>query len=210
MESFSDEELSRQLSEASEDSFASANDEFLPYDQSIEPIATEEEAAEYAELVAQEEEEEETLWSRFSGEDAVVNWCQCSNCSLEFVVKHEECRCCKEVNRCVEKMEELEMDDCILLHPGFADVCLNKWVLQIAGIGLKTRENKSYTAMNAWEDRAENEFLRAVAYRQFVRLVWEYVGASNRLPLPCCVYNRIRKTFPMAEKSEYKGYEEDV
>lgn len=103
MESFSDEELSRQLSEASEDSFASANDEFLPYDQSIEPIATEEEAAEYAELVAQEEEEEETLWSRFSGEDAVVNWCQCSNCSLEFVVKHEECRCCKEVNRCVEK-----------------------------------------------------------------------------------------------------------
>lgn len=74
MESFSDEELSRQLSEASEDSFASANDEFLPYDQSIEPIATEEEAAEYAELVAQEEEEEETLWSRFSGEDAVVNW----------------------------------------------------------------------------------------------------------------------------------------
>ena len=34
--------------------------------------------------------------------------------------------------------------------------------------------------------------LPSVAYRQFVRLVWEYVGKSNRLPLPCCVYNAIK------------------
>ena len=39
-------------------------------------------------------------------------------------------------------------------------------------------------------------FLLSVAYRQFVRLVWEYVGKSNRLPLPCFVYNAIRSAFP--------------
>ena len=51
-------------------------------------------------------------------------------------------------------------------------------------------------------------FLRSVAYRQFVRLVWEYVGKSNRLPLPCCVYNSIRSAFPTAEE-HYHGYEEE-
>ena len=51
-------------------------------------------------------------------------------------------------------------------------------------------------------------FLRSVAYRQFVRLVWEYVGKSNRLPLPCCVYNAIRSAFPTAQ-DQYHGYEEE-
>ena len=51
-------------------------------------------------------------------------------------------------------------------------------------------------------------FLRSVAYRQFVRLVWEYVGKSNRLPLPCCVYNAIRSAFPTAEH-QYHGYGEE-
>lgn len=51
-------------------------------------------------------------------------------------------------------------------------------------------------------------FLRSVAYRQFVRLVWEFVGKSNRLPLPCCVYNAIRSAFPTADH-QYHGYEEE-
>ena len=77
MSSVFDEELSdlcnEQSSEASDDSFGSANEDlalvaiegeaagedFLPYDQTMEPIATEEEAAEYDEQIAQEEEEEE-------------------------------------------------------------------------------------------------------------------------------------------------------
>ena len=84
--------------------------------------------------------------------------CKCSNCSLEFVVKHEECRCCLEVNRCVERMEEVEKEgDCITSHPGFADVCLNRWVLHTAGIGLKTRQKRSYATMLTHGDRAEHE-----------------------------------------------------
>ena len=61
-------------SETSEGSFHSAKEYFLPYDESIEPIATEQEAAHYAEQVAEEEEEEEILWSRFAGEESVEHW----------------------------------------------------------------------------------------------------------------------------------------
>ena len=84
--------------------------------------------------------------------------CKCSNCSLEIVVKHEECRCCMEVNRCVERMDELERKgDCIISHPGFSDVCLNRLVLHTASIGLKTKNKKSYTTMLAQSDTAEHE-----------------------------------------------------
>ena len=70
----SSESSQEQSSEASDDSFVSANEDLLPYDENIEPIATKKEAAEYQEQVAQEEEEDEMLWSRFSGEEDVENW----------------------------------------------------------------------------------------------------------------------------------------
>ena len=51
--------------------------------------------------------------------------------------------------------------------------------------------------------------MRSVAYRQYVRLVYEYIGASRRIPLPNCVYNSIRKAFPNTD-GEYTGYEEEA
>jgi hypothetical protein len=71
-------EASSISSEHLEDSFYSASEEFFPYNdnvESVEPIATEQEAAVYAVKLAQEEEEEEILWSRFSGEDKFVYIC---------------------------------------------------------------------------------------------------------------------------------------
>ena len=38
-------------------------------------------------------------------------------------------------------------DGCITLHPGFQDVCLNKHVLEIAALSLKTKAGKSYRTM---------------------------------------------------------------
>lgn len=51
-------------------------------------------------------------------------------------------------------------------------------------------------------------FLRSVAYRQYVRLVYEYVGASRRILLPNCGYNSIWQAFPNVD-GEYTGYEEE-
>lgn len=78
--------------------------------------------------------------------------CKCGNCSLEVVVKPGECRCCFEVDRCVEKMEGIDMDgECITEHVGFFSVCLDEWVLDVASVGLKTRKKKSYSS-----NRGEN------------------------------------------------------
>lgn len=88
----------------------------------------------------------------------IVRRCQYSDCSLTCVVRAEECRCCMEVNLCTERMEEVDKDgQCITMHPGFDSVCLNRWVLQTAGTGLKTKLKKSYTTMLTLGDRAVAE-----------------------------------------------------
>lgn len=63
------------LSDASEGSFILVTWDFVPYEESIEPEANEEEAAQHAMQVAEEEEEEQILLSRFSGEADIREWC---------------------------------------------------------------------------------------------------------------------------------------
>ncbi|CAH3017910.1 unnamed protein product, partial [Porites evermanni] len=48
--------------------------EFGPYDDSCEPLATEEEAADYNERVHREEEEEQQFQRRYSGEVPANEW----------------------------------------------------------------------------------------------------------------------------------------
>ena len=48
--------------------------EFVPYDDSCEPLATEEEAADYNERVHCEEEEEQQYQQRYSGEVPAKEW----------------------------------------------------------------------------------------------------------------------------------------
>ena len=40
-------------------------------------------------------------------------------------------------------MSEVEREgDCVTIHPGFQDVCLNRWVLEVASLTLKTKRPK--------------------------------------------------------------------
>ena len=43
--------------------------------------------------------------------DVYYNRCKCINCSLEFVVQHEECGYCMAVDRCRDRMREVQKDD---------------------------------------------------------------------------------------------------
>ncbi|KAM7425176.1 hypothetical protein ABFA07_023361 [Porites harrisoni] len=178
--------------------------EFAPYDDSCEPLATEEEAADYNERVHREEEEEQQFQRRYSGEVPANEWCSCSNCYVSRVTKAQEC------DRCEEVMEETIGDRtvCITLHPGFERVCLNRHVLEVAALGLKTRAGKSYTTVRGQSNKSDDEFLRSVAYCQFTRLLWSYIGSSRRYPLPCCAYNKIRKQFP-SQNGHYRGFEDE-
>ena len=105
---------------------------FRPYDDNIEPIASAEEIVEYEETVAQEGEEN-SLQQRFNANVEVtviftvltivvceLRRCECGNCSLDLLVKPEECRCCMEIQQCRNKMFEYEdgkNEKCILEHP---------------------------------------------------------------------------------------------
>ena len=60
--------------ELSEDSFHSATEDYIPYEEDLEPIPSEEEAEAYALEKDREDEEEQTLLSRFSGEEDVADW----------------------------------------------------------------------------------------------------------------------------------------
>lgn len=61
--------------------------------------------------------------------------------------------CCTEMEDCVESlrskivMENLapgQVLTCITDHPGFADVCISKWALRVAGGKFMTRNHERY------------------------------------------------------------------
>ena len=125
----------------------------------------------------------------------------------------EECRCCTEMEECMQKASSYSQDNseqvnCVTEHPGFDEVCLKQWVVEVAGISLRNKNGKRYTTLLNQGRTSKNEFCRAVSYRQFIRFVYGYTGYSKRYPLPCCSYNAIRKRFT-AEISgdDYHGYE---
>lgn len=52
-----------------------------------------------------------------------------------------------EYDRCREKMQEIDQEeDCITDHEAFSSVCLDRWVLKVAGVGLKAKAKKSYSS----------------------------------------------------------------
>ena len=60
--------------------------EFAPYDDSCEPLATEEEAADYNERVHREEEGEQQFQGRYSGEVPANEWyCIIMECRFIFL-----------------------------------------------------------------------------------------------------------------------------
>ena len=76
--------------------------------------------------------------------------CECGNCSLDLLVKHEECRCCMEIQACRDKMFRFETEEsskCIREHRGFNEICLNEWVLEHAALGLKTKGRRNYASV---------------------------------------------------------------
>ena len=49
-------------------------------------------------------------------------------------------------------------------------------------------------------------YLRAIAYREYTRLVYGYLG-KKRIPLPACAYSAIRKAFKTDEDEESAGFQ---
>ena len=65
--------------------------------------------------------------------------CHCGNCKA--MPTGEECICCCEIARVVDKLEEIGAP-CITEHEGFNAVCLNMWTLQTAYYQYKQQYGK--------------------------------------------------------------------
>ena len=50
-----------------------------------------------------------------------------------------------------------DTSQCITLHPGFQDVCLNQHVLEVVALGLKTKPGKSYRALYDQGPKTQSE-----------------------------------------------------
>ena len=121
--------------------------------------------------------------------------------------RENECVCCHEIQVVVDKNEEVfEVEkpkkpySCITNNPGFKEVCLNRWALQVAWL-----QYKQQYGSNAYEGQ-EHKIHRHVAYRQLVRWCWGVVGKEIRVILPSCAVSCIRAHFPPPGEEDDHAY----
>ncbi|CAH3133396.1 unnamed protein product [Porites lobata] len=148
----------------------------------------------YEEEVDETNKLEQELRERLEGSVQVDSWCSCGNCSRVVLQNLSECYCCHELDGCKEAMcSESVLEDiqpetalrCITQHPGFGPVCLQKWSLRMAGERVKTKAKQRYR-----QTGSEESYFRSIAYREFSRLVYGFLG-NKRIPLPACAYTAI-------------------
>ena len=120
--------------------------------------------------------------------------CTCDNCQI--LDKAIENICCQEIQEIRQKNMELagtsdfqSAAKCIVLHPGFKAVCLNKWVLETAWFQYKQQYEEPF-------EGPEHKKNRHIAYRQLARWCWGFLGRQVRVVLPSCAVSCIRAHFP--------------
>ncbi|XP_028418667.1 uncharacterized protein LOC114544290 [Dendronephthya gigantea] len=155
-----------------------------------EPIADTEWVENYYEERRNQDDRLRVLRGRLEGRVSVEGWCGCGNCKTDLLQNEKESKCCQEVEGCGEAlssdiiMQEMSaVPKCITLHPGFSDVCLSIWSLRLAGPKFRRIDRQKYKMGSD-----ENRYLRSVAYRQYIQLVYGYLG-KRRIPLPACAYH---------------------
>ncbi|XP_074659401.1 P2X purinoceptor 7-like [Tubulanus polymorphus] len=133
-----------------------------------------------------------------------LDWCSC-RCSTTRVYlcstmqTAEECICCREIPILQYIMEKSNCS-CITETHGFIVNCLDADVLTVSFY--------EYSELNGpiGDEEPVHELYRLVAYRRFVRWVWQKLGKGNRRILPSCVVSKIRMTWP-SQDNMYKGFQ---
>jgi len=123
--------------------------------------------------------------------------------------RETESVCCQEIEAVRNQNLELvaegireEPPNCIVDHPGFEGVCLNRWVLETAWY-----QYRQYYGNNQAHEGPSNRRHRHVAYRQLVRWCWKVLGKEIRVVLPSCAVSRIREQFPLSDnQNNFEGF----
>ncbi|XP_065071641.1 uncharacterized protein LOC135695953 [Rhopilema esculentum] len=186
------------------DSSTDDDNGLLEYD----PVADEEYVQNYERAIQESREEESILSRRFEGIEQLDSWCKCGNCAIDRLANARECKCCTEIKGCISSLTTVEVRQdigeqtptCVVEHPGFKPVCLNKWSLGVIAQSFKKKDKTRYKRTGF-----ENKFLRSISDRSFTRLIHGRLG-NKRIPLPACAYNAIRQEFPVLAGNA-KGFE---
>lgn len=77
--------------------------------------------------------------------------CKCGRCNSQYLQNPNEFQCCAEIDECVECLshemviEEVgKKPNCVTSHPGFSQVCLQRWSLRLAADKYKTKNKTKY------------------------------------------------------------------
>lgn len=134
-------------------------------------------------------------------------WCLCKKCiQMEDALDNV---CCHDDETVRPWIMEEEDCICITVHSGFAPTILNIHVLNMVRHDLlrftKDVDKRSMLKSNS------NKTHRYLAYRNFVSWVnsGEKRGKNNRVRIPSCTLDEIRKKWP-DDKGQYVGFREAV
>ncbi|KAM7293025.1 P2X purinoceptor 7 [Ixodes scapularis] len=119
-------------------------------------------------------------------------WCSCKRCGV--MPTSRECVCCRDCPPAVATQPE----GCVTEHADFAPICLQPGVLNVAFWALEEA---------GLHPSPGEPMLRFVAYKQFVRWMWQRLGRRNRRVLPACVVGRIRHEFPSGNYTGFLDHE---
>ncbi|XP_070544588.1 uncharacterized protein [Ptychodera flava] len=133
-------------------------------------------------------------------------WCMCNHC--QTMPTAVECVCCAEIPQVVDRRMKGEGQcsgalTCITDHPGMHAVCLYPDALEVAWLTYKYQYKGE--AFNGPQDAK----YRHIAYRQFVRWCWKFLGKDNGPVLPACAMSCIRAHFPPPGEEDnfvFKGF----
>lgn len=132
--------------------------------------------------------------------------CSCQYCQV--LPTRAECVCCHQVPTvsALLPQDEDKPTVCITERRGFDVVCLDVDVLDVAWLQYKQQYGRQTY------DGPLHKRLRHVAYRQFVRWCYRYLGKDIRVILPSCVVSKIRAFFPppgLEETFTFEGFHFD-
>uniref|UniRef100_A0A9J8DH01 P2X purinoreceptor 7 intracellular domain-containing protein n=2 Tax=Cyprinus carpio TaxID=7962 RepID=A0A9J8DH01_CYPCA len=99
----------------------------------------------------------------------------------------------------MHRCEQVGGAACITAHPCFEPVALNTFVLQ----AVYGTYRQLYGDM---ENTVLNSCYRHLAYKNFVRWCWGYLGRHIRVVIPSCAVTRIREQFP-DNTGTYSGFQ---
>ncbi|XP_029850347.2 P2X purinoceptor 7 isoform X3 [Ixodes scapularis] len=127
------------------------------------------------------------------GRVGTANWCSCGSMCRPMQTAKESV-CCRELHN-VARMCSDQGVTCVTKHPLFELYCLNTAILD-----LEYQKLRLLCPLDAG-DGGPQERHRYTAYQQFTWWVDHKPRHGNRVPLPSCAVERIRREFPSTNGS---------